>query len=66
MVKLNQTLTHKEINLHVTPLEKFQKVDPFKKTSKIMTYYKCRIDTVAHSYEDIYEKRYLEQAFKVL
>lgn len=66
MVKLNKTLQHNRLNIQVKPVEKFQKVDPFKRTNQIMTYYKCKVDTPLHHYEDIFEKRYLEGQFEEL
>lgn len=72
MVKMNKTLEHKRIRLLVTPIEKFQKVDPLKRTNKIMTYYKCIVDKptswgeLFETYEDIFEKRYLENEFEEL
>lgn len=72
MVKMNKTLEHKRMRLLVTPIEKFQKVDPLKRTNQIMTYYKCIVDKPTGSaelfetYEDIFEKRYLENEFEEL
>lgn len=66
MVKLNKTLQHTILNIHVKPVEKFQKVDPLKRTNQIMTYYKCEVDTPRNQYEDIFEKRYLEGQFEEL
>lgn len=72
MVKMNKTLEHKRMRLLVTPIEKFQKVDPFKRTNQIMTYYKCIVDKPSggtqlfETYEDIFEKRYLDNEFEEL
>lgn len=64
LVKLNKTLQHTILDIHVKPVEKFQKVDPLKRTNQIMTYYKCEVDTPRNHYEDIFEKRYLEGQFE--
>lgn len=72
MVKMYKTLEHKRMRLLVTPIEKFQKVDPLKRTNQIMTYYKCVVDKPIDSaklfetYEDIFEKRYLDNEFEEL
>lgn len=64
MVKLNKLLKHKKLLVKVKPVEKFQKVDPLKRTNQIMTYYRCEVDTPVHHYDDIFEKRYLENEFE--
>lgn len=66
MVKMNKILSHVRLNIQVTPIEKFQKVDPFKRTNQITTYYKCEVCTPSNHYQDIFEKRYLEGQFTEL